>query len=203
MYCFDKRRMLYRRTTKIIHLFNDRQPENPNPIFRLPFARHAHHDPTQNHPHRHGRILRIGRTAQTTPAARQARGGGLGSRSVICAASYEARKYGLRSAMAVATAKRLCPHAIFIPPQFALYRQVSQQIHQIFRLKPLQNPNGSLKLKMERRRLVAKLLIKYRITDFPRCRRAADVPLVTGFAKVSGCLWAMATVHKAINIKAA
>ena len=61
-----------------------------------------------------------------------------GARSVICAASYEARKYGLRSAMAVA--KRLCPHAIFIPPQFALYRQVSQQIHQIFMLKPLQNP---------------------------------------------------------------
>ena len=70
-----------------------------------------------------------------------------GARSVICAAFYEARKYGLRSAMAVATAKRLCPHAIFIPPQFALYRQVSQQIHQIFRLKPLQNPNGSLKPK--------------------------------------------------------
>ena len=57
-----------------------------------------------------------------------------GARSVICAASYEARKYGLRSAMAVATAKRLCPHAVFIPPQFALYRQVSRQIHQIFRL---------------------------------------------------------------------
>ena len=91
-----------------------------------------------------------------------------GARSVICAASYKACKYGLRSAMAVATAKRLCPHAIFIPPQFALYRQVSQQIHQIFRLKPLQNPNGSLKLKMERRQLVAKLLIKYRITDLLR-----------------------------------
>ena len=126
-----------------------------------------------------------------------------GARSVICAASYEARKYGLRSAMAVATAKRLCPRTIFIPPQFALYCQVSQQIHQIFRLKPLQNPNGSLKLKMERRRLVAKLLIKYRITDFSRCRRAANIPSVTGFAKVSGCFWAIATVHKAINIKAA
>ena len=74
--------MLYRRTTKIIHLFNDRQPENPNPIFRLPFARHTHHDPTQNHLHRHGRILRISRTARTTPAARQARGGGLGWRAL-------------------------------------------------------------------------------------------------------------------------
>lgn len=56
-----------------------------------------------------------------------------GARSVICAASYEARKFGLRSAMAVSTAKRLCPQAIFIPPQFALYREVSQQIHAIFR----------------------------------------------------------------------
>lgn len=56
-----------------------------------------------------------------------------GRRSVICAASYEARRYGLRSAMAVATAKRLCPNVIFVPPQFDLYRQVSQQIHQIFR----------------------------------------------------------------------
>lgn len=57
-----------------------------------------------------------------------------GSRSVICAASYEARQYGLRSAMSVATAKRLCPNAVFIPPNFPLYRTVSQQIHAIFRL---------------------------------------------------------------------
>ncbi|WII92342.1 DNA polymerase IV [Kingella negevensis] len=56
-----------------------------------------------------------------------------GARSVICAASYEARKFGLHSAMAVSAAKRLCPQAIFIPPQFALYREVSQQIHAIFR----------------------------------------------------------------------
>ncbi len=55
------------------------------------------------------------------------------ARSVICAASYEARQYGLRSAMSVATAKRLCPHAIFIPPHFDLYRQISQHIHGIFR----------------------------------------------------------------------
>ncbi|ULJ62072.1 DNA polymerase IV [Wielerella bovis] len=56
------------------------------------------------------------------------------ARSVICAASYEARAFGLRSAMSVATAKRLCPQAIFVPPHFDLYRQVSQQIHAIFRL---------------------------------------------------------------------
>ncbi len=56
-----------------------------------------------------------------------------GPRSVICAASYEARRFGLHSAMAVATAKRLCPQAVYIPPHFDLYRQVSQQIHAIFR----------------------------------------------------------------------
>ncbi len=56
-----------------------------------------------------------------------------GARSVICAASYEARQFGLHSAMSVATAKRLCPHAVYIPPHFELYRQVSAQIHAIFR----------------------------------------------------------------------
>lgn len=53
-------------------------------------------------------------------------------RSVICAASYEARQFGLRSAMSVARAKKLCPHAIYIPPHFDLYRTVSCQIRQIF-----------------------------------------------------------------------
>ncbi|WP_159990856.1 DNA polymerase IV [Pelistega ratti] len=55
-----------------------------------------------------------------------------GPRSVVCAASYEARKFGLRSAMSVVQAKKLCPNAIFIPPHFDLYRSVSQQIRQIF-----------------------------------------------------------------------
>lgn len=53
-------------------------------------------------------------------------------RSVICAASYEARKYGLRSAMSVAKARLLCPQAIYIAPQFALYRSVSNQIRSVF-----------------------------------------------------------------------
>lgn len=55
-----------------------------------------------------------------------------GPRSVICAASYEARRFGLHSAMPVATAKRLCPQAVYIPPNFSLYREISQQIHTIF-----------------------------------------------------------------------
>ncbi|WP_274572394.1 DNA polymerase IV [Neisseria leonii] len=56
-----------------------------------------------------------------------------GARSVICAASYEARRFGLRSAMSVAAAKRLCPQAVYIPPDFARYREVSAHIHTIFR----------------------------------------------------------------------
>ncbi|ROV55461.1 DNA polymerase IV [Neisseria chenwenguii] len=56
-----------------------------------------------------------------------------GARSVICAASYEARQVGLHSAMSVATAKRLCPQAVYVPPHFDLYRRISAQIHSIFR----------------------------------------------------------------------
>ncbi len=56
-----------------------------------------------------------------------------GARSVICAASYEARQFGLHSAMSVATAKRMCPQAVYIPPHFDLYRQVSAQVHAVFR----------------------------------------------------------------------
>ena len=54
------------------------------------------------------------------------------ARSVICAASYEARKYGLRSAMSVARARQLCPQAIYIPPNFDLYRSVSRQVRSVF-----------------------------------------------------------------------
>jgi DNA polymerase IV len=56
-----------------------------------------------------------------------------GSRSVVCAASYEARKFGVRSAMPAVRAERLCPNAIFLPPDFARYRAVSRQVREIFK----------------------------------------------------------------------
>jgi DNA polymerase-4 len=56
-----------------------------------------------------------------------------GNRSVVCAASYEARRFGVRSAMAARTAERLCPQAIFVPPDFPRYRTVSRQTREIFR----------------------------------------------------------------------
>ncbi|KRG71734.1 DNA polymerase IV [Pseudoxanthomonas dokdonensis] len=55
-----------------------------------------------------------------------------GARSVVCAASYEARVFGVRSAMPAVTAERLCPQAIFVPPDFARYKAVSRQVREIF-----------------------------------------------------------------------
>ena len=55
-----------------------------------------------------------------------------GNRSVVCAASYEARSFGVRSAMPAITAERLCPHAIFVPPDFTRYRAVSRSVREIF-----------------------------------------------------------------------
>ncbi|MFC4729071.1 DNA polymerase IV [Coralloluteibacterium thermophilus] len=58
--------------------------------------------------------------------------GGSGPRSVVCAASYEARAYGVRSAMPGTRARRLCPDGVFVPPDFARYRAVSRQVRAIF-----------------------------------------------------------------------
>ncbi|ARP87072.1 DNA polymerase IV [Bordetella genomosp. 9] len=55
-----------------------------------------------------------------------------GPRSVVCAASYEARRYGVHSAMSVARALRLCPQAVYVPPDFTRYREVSRQVRDIF-----------------------------------------------------------------------
>ena len=55
-----------------------------------------------------------------------------GNRSVVCAASYEARKFGVRSAMPAVRAERLCPNGVFLPPDFTRYRAVSRQTHEIF-----------------------------------------------------------------------
>lgn len=58
--------------------------------------------------------------------------GGSEKRGVVAAASYEARKFGVRSAMSGMAAKRNCPNLIFVPPRFDRYREVSNQIRKIF-----------------------------------------------------------------------
>lgn len=55
-----------------------------------------------------------------------------GKRSVVCAASYEARRFGVRSAMSATYAERLCPQAVFVPPDFTRYRAVSRAVREIF-----------------------------------------------------------------------
>ena len=55
-----------------------------------------------------------------------------GARSVVCAASYEARVFGVRSAMPAVRAERLCPDAVFVPPDFPRYKAVSRQVREVF-----------------------------------------------------------------------
>ncbi|WES65254.1 DNA polymerase IV [Microbacter sp. GSS18] len=67
--------------------------------------------------------------------------GGEDGRSVVSSASYPARRYGVRSAMPVGQALRLCPHAIVVPPNFPRYVEVSRQVMDIFRdVTPLVEP---------------------------------------------------------------
>jgi DNA polymerase-4 len=67
--------------------------------------------------------------------------GGAGPRGVVAAASYEARKFGVHSAMSSFAARRKCPELVFVPPRFDVYRAVSQQVRAIFaRYTPLIQP---------------------------------------------------------------
>ena len=58
--------------------------------------------------------------------------GGNENRGVVSAASYEARKFGVRSAISGVLAKKYCPELIFVPPRFDRYKEISQQIRKIF-----------------------------------------------------------------------
>ena len=80
----------------------------------------------------------------TTPscaASRWRSAGGPEGRGVVAAASYEARKFGVRSAIPMARAVRLCPQLLIVRPDFAKYRAVSQKVFEIFRtVTPLVEP---------------------------------------------------------------
>ncbi len=91
-------------------------------------------------------------------------------RSVIVAASYEARKYGLRSAMSVRRARELCPHAIYIAPNFTLYRDVSRQVRGIFqqytdRIEPLSLDEAYLDVTVNHQGITSATEVARRIQD--------------------------------------
>src|SRR5690242_7355405 len=68
-------------------------------------------------------------------------GGSPDKRGVVAAASYEARTFGVRSAIPMSRAVRLCPSLVIVRPDFAKYREVSQQVFAIFRsITPLVEP---------------------------------------------------------------
>ena len=59
--------------------------------------------------------------------------GGLGRRGVVASASYEARRYGVHSALPMSRARNLCPQGVFLPPRFDRYRELSRQVFDIYR----------------------------------------------------------------------
>jgi DNA polymerase-4 len=112
---------------------------------------------------------------------------GGGHRGVVTAASYEARKFGVRSAMPSVTAKRRCPELIFVKPHFDVYRAVSQQIRAIFAnytdlVEPLSLDEAYLDVTEDRRSLGTARAVAEDIR-----RRIRDETGLTASAGVSYC----------------
>ncbi len=112
---------------------------------------------------------------------------GGGHRGVVAAASYEARKYGVRSAMPSVTAKRKCPELVFVKPRFDAYREVSNQIRAIFAdytdlIEPLSLDEAYLDVTEDRRGLGSARAIAEDIR-----RRIHEETNLTASAGVSYC----------------
>src|SRR5881394_2683320 len=112
---------------------------------------------------------------------------GGGHRGVVAAASYEARKFGVRSAMPSVTAKRRCPELVFVKPRFDVYKAVSNQIRAIFAdytdlIEPLSLDEAYLDVTEDRRSLGSARAIAEEI----RARTKAETGL-TASAGVSYC----------------
>jgi DNA polymerase-4 len=124
-------------------------------------------------------------------------GGDPEKRGVVATCSYEARKFGIHSAMPCVHAKRLCPHAIFVRPRFDLYRQISQQILDIMfsytdLVEPLSLDEAYLDVTQSKRNfgsptLVAKA-IKNEIKEVTRLNASAGISYNKFLAKIASDL---------------
>src|SRR5215472_3288673 len=93
-----------------------------------------------------------------------------GNRSVVCAASYEARAFGVRSAMPAVRAERLCPDAIFVAPDFTRYRALSRKVRDIFKrhtdlIEPLSLDEAYLDVTQNKTGLATATLVARTIRD--------------------------------------
>src|SRR6202000_137987 len=121
-------------------------------------------------------------------------GGSPQGRGVVATASYEARKFGVRSAMASKQALQLCPHIIFVQPRFAAYREASQKIREIFSrytdlIEPLSLDEAYLDVTEDKQGIgsaidIAKL-IKQAIKDELQLTASAGVSINKFVAKIA------------------
>ena len=109
--------------------------------------------------------------------------GGSGPRSVVAAASYEARKFGVRSAMPSVTAIKLCPGLIFVRHNFDRYKEVSGQVHEVFRkftdlIEPLSIDEAFLDVTCDKQNIGSATIIAEKIR--------AEIKEKTGLAASAG-----------------
>jgi len=124
--------------------------------------------------------------------------GGSGGRGVVAAASYESRKFGVRSAMPSVTAKRLCPDLIFVPHRFEVYRTVSQQIRSIFAeytdlIEPLSLDEAYLDVTQNKKQIPSGTLVAEEIR-----KRIFEETQLTASAGISYCKF-LAKIASDIN----
>src|SRR5271157_5173412 len=108
-----------------------------------------------------------------------------GNRSVVCAASYEARSFGVHSAMRAIRAERLCPNAIFVPPDFTRYRAVSRSVREIFQrhtdlIEPLSLDEAYLDVTENKTGLATATLVARTIRE--KIRQELDLTASAGVA---------------------
>jgi len=123
--------------------------------------------------------------------------GGSAARGVVAAASYEARVFGVHSAMPSVTAKRKCPELIFVPPRFDVYRAVSAQIREIFAehtdlIEPLSLDEAYLDVTINRQRIPSATkvaeMIRARIKEVTGLNASAGISYCKFLAKMASDL---------------